>query len=150
MRRFQSKSGDWDLSGRWAVPGDELHQEKALADEKDDGKEKKERFPDSGSQRKTGVVSLAVVPQSGPAVEGDEAPEGIEERQDHEADRFGPIERGSEHLHHVPGAVKVRQAEDEPMDPGKTCQTKSDQADLEVRNLKGSHDECGGDNEGQD
>ncbi len=105
--------GVCEVSG--PVLGYEVHEEKSLADEEDDGKNEEDGLPDRRGEREAGVCSLAVIPKLGPAVEGDKTPEGIEEGEDHEADRFASVQRCSEHVHHVPSTMEIRQTEADPV-----------------------------------
>lgn len=74
------------------VFGDEVHQEKPLAYQKDDGKEKEERFPNPRSEGEARVRALALVPQFCPTVEGYETPQRIKKRKDHKADGLASVE----------------------------------------------------------
>lgn len=124
------------------VLGNKVHQDQALTDEEDNRKKKEEGLPNCGGQREAGVGSLAVIPKSGPAVEGNETPEGIEKWNEHKANSFAAIKLGPEHVHHVPAPVKVCQAKDKPVNAGDASEAKSNDPNVALGNLKGSSNQC--------
>lgn len=120
------------------VLGDEVHQDQALANEKDNREKEEEGLPNGGGQREAGMGSLAVIPKFGPAVKSDETPEGIEKRNEHKANSFTAIELGSEHVHHVPAPVQVCQAKDKPVNSGDASEAKGNEPNVPLGNLEGS------------
>ncbi len=117
------------------LTGIKVHDEQGLSDEEKDGEEEEGWPPNAAGERKSGVALHALIPEAGPTKEDDEAPKGVKNRDEEEADSLSPGKRGSEHPHHVPGAVKVDYGKRDPGDGGKPGQGVESGSEVTVFNL---------------
>lgn len=96
------------------VFGHQVNHQECLGREEENGEEEKGRAPDTTGEGQARMVIDAMVPELGPTKEHNEAPEGIEDREEEKANRFRPIEGSTEHVHHLPGAMEISASESDP------------------------------------
>ncbi len=131
-------------------PGHKMHHEERLADQKQDGKEKEQGFPNSVCGLEPRVVADVVVPKLGPTKHDDKAPQGIEDRQKKKANRLSSREVGPKHAHHFPGPVQIDDRQGDPGDEPESGQREEERPGVFTGDVLAEINQATGDEEGQE
>ncbi len=130
--------------------GHKMHHQKRLADQKQDGKDEEQGFPNSVCWLESRVVPDVVVPKLGPTIHGDKAPQGIEDRQKKKANRLSSSEVAPKHAHHLPSPVQIDDRQGDPCDEPECGQREEERPSVVTGDVLAEINQATGDEEGQE